>query len=109
VHLALPRQHPVKRGRMLATVGCSGHCVAEAVAKVSVKGSRPILVRSPELVFSRRGRHRAAMPFSKGSLPRLRRALREHKKITARVVGEIVDAGGNVEARTHAQTLRIRG
>jgi subtilase family serine protease len=109
VHLSLPRQRPIRRGRMLATLGCSGRCVAEAVAKVSIKGSRPILVRSPELVFSRKGHHTVAMPFSKRSLPRLRRAVRRHKKISATVVGEIVDSGGNVEARTGAQTLRIHG
>ena len=42
-----------------------------------------------------------------GQLLKLRAALRAHHRITASLVGAIVDAGGNIESHTQTLTLRL--
>ncbi len=108
VRLSLPHQRPVARSRMLATLSCSRRCVAVAVATIKVGGSR-FTISSNEEVFRGRGRATVPLAFTKHDLGALRRGLHRHAKISATVIGHVVDSGGNVEASTGSRTLRIRG
>ncbi len=108
VRLSLPHQRPVARRRMLATLSCSRRCVAVADATIEIGGSR-FGVSSNEEVFRGKGRATVPLAFTKRDLGALTHALRRHRKISATVVGHVVDSGGNVEASSGSQTLRIRG
>lgn len=107
VALALPGQQPVKHHRLLATVSCSNNCIATVVATVSAQGARPFVVRSDDYVLRGAGRRTLKLKLSKAELGVLRKALHDRKSVSATVVGQVVDSGGNVEAATAAQTLQI--
>ena len=54
-----------------------------------------------------RNRRRLEVVFTASQLVKLNAALHARHKITARLVGAIVDAGGNVESRTQTLTMRL--
>jgi Pro-kumamolisin, activation domain/Subtilase family len=107
VTLSLPPQRPVARHRMLARLECTERCIAAAVATVSIPGARPFTVRSTNAVLRRRGSKTLALRFSRQQVRMLRRGVHAHEAITASVVGQVIDSGGNLEASTSAQTLQI--
>jgi kumamolisin len=105
VGLSLPPQHAVARHHLLARLSCSRRCIAAAIGTV-VAGSS-FGVGSGNKVFAQAGSKIVKLRFSPSELAVLRRALRRHQPIYARVFGEVVDAGGNVEAMSSTQTVRI--
>ncbi|HEX8976238.1 MAG TPA: S53 family peptidase, partial [Solirubrobacteraceae bacterium] len=109
VGLSLPRQRPVARGHLLARLSCSRRCNALATAVITVSGGRRINLSSARQLFVRGGRRTIALGFSPAQQTRLRSALRRHAVVIAHVVGEVLDPGGLVEARTPVRRLRIRG
>jgi hypothetical protein len=110
VGLSLPRQRrPVRHKRLLATVWCSGKCVALAYADISVGRARPFRARSGALVFKGRNHRTVKVALSGSNLRRIRDGLRAHDKVVATVFGVITDSAGNVEGASAGRTLRIRG
>ncbi len=109
IAVSLPPQRSVLRHGVLATLSCSQRCVAVAVATVTVAGGRPFVVRSSRVVLPGTGSKTVVLRFSNPELALLRRALNAHKPVRTSVVGQLVDAGGNVEVTSGAQTLRITG
>ncbi|HEY3727230.1 MAG TPA: S53 family peptidase [Solirubrobacteraceae bacterium] len=108
VGVSLPRQRPVAKRRLLAKLSCSTRCVVAAYARISVGRARPFKVRSAASVFKRKNHKTVKLKLSKSNLARIRRGLRGHKKVVARVFGVIMDSGGNVERTSLGRTLRIR-
>jgi kumamolisin len=110
VELALSsRQHPIRAHRILATVSCSGACVMGAYATVTIRHSRGFRVFSSLYHLQATGSKTVPIKFSAGQLRMLRGARANHHRIVAGVVGAIVDAGFNIERRTAAVRLMIKG
>ena len=107
VGVSLPRQRPLVKKRLLATLTCSGKCVAVSVASIAIDGSRPFQVRSGAAVLAKAGNQTVKLKLSTGDLGRIRGGLRAHRKVIASVVGVIIDSGGNVERTSPARTLQI--
>jgi subtilase family serine protease len=104
----LPRpQSPVSRGALYDTVTCSGPSLLGALAKVRIGAARPFTVYSGIYHLTREGTKLIKIPFREAELTRLRAGLRRHLRITATVVGAILDPAGNVERSTPAETLSI--
>ena len=61
-----------------------------------------------ELLLRHAGRKTIRIPFDKKTLSMLRAALQRGAPVTATIYGAILDPGGNVEAQTVGQKLRIR-
>jgi kumamolisin len=108
VGVSLPNQRPVAKQRLLATVSCSGKCVALSVASIAIDGSRPFQVRSGTVVLRQAGRRTVKLKLSDRDLGRIRDGLHAHRKVIATVFGVLTDSGGNVERTSAARTLRIR-
>jgi kumamolisin len=103
VGLSLPgRQHALSRGRMLATVSCSGRCLMASYATVKA-GRKSFLVRSHVFLLRRKGRKTISLSFSRGQS----RSLHSSRGGRATVFGVILDAGGNIEKQTRGRKLRI--
>jgi kumamolisin len=103
VGLRLPRnQHALGRGRMLATVSCSGRCLMASFATVKA-GRKSFLVTSS--VFLLRGRNHRTIPlrFSKSQS----KTLHATGGGRATVFGVILDAGGNIEKQSPGLKLGI--
>jgi hypothetical protein len=107
VAVSLPRQRPLAKKRLLATVSCSAKCVALSVARIAVDGSRPFQVRSVAVVLRKAGRQTVRLRLSGRDMGRIRGGLRAHRNVIASVVGVITDSGGNVERTSAASTLQI--
>jgi kumamolisin len=109
ISLSLPaRQAPVRRHRIRARITCSGACLAGALARVRIGRGTRFTAYSSLYRLGRAGGRTIAIGFSRGQLVKLRAGLRHHVRITASVLAAIVDAGGNIERRSAARTLRIR-
>ena len=102
-------QQPVRARHVFARVSCDGPCLIGALTKVAIGNGRPFTDYSSLYHLAASGTKVVTVSFSRGQLARLRAALRTHTRITAQVTGAIVDAGGNIEKRTPAKTLLIRG
>jgi hypothetical protein len=110
IGLALSRpQHPIRAHRILATVSCSGACVMGAYATVTIRHSRGFRVFSRLNHLAATGSKTIPIKFSAAQLRSLRAAHANHHRIVAVVVGAIVDAGLNIERRTAAVNLVIKG
>jgi kumamolisin len=109
VGVSLPRQLPVSRRYLVARLSCSRQCVVAAAGTVTVAGERPFGIGSRTHVLARSGHKNVQLAFSSARLSQLRRALAAHRPIYASVIGEVLDPGGDVEARSSPQRLRITG
>jgi hypothetical protein len=110
VGLSVPRgQSPVKRRQVLATVSCSGGCLTESYAQVTIGRGRAMNIQSNIYRLSSRGKKTIALRFSSGQLGKLRSGLTAGARIVATVYGAILDAGGNIEKRTAGQRMTITG
>jgi kumamolisin len=110
VELSLPgRQRPIGAHHIVATVSCSGRCVMGAYATITIGHSRAFRVFSSLYHLATAGSKTIPIKFSGRLLRRLRSAHAHRRRIVARVVGAIVDAGGNIERRTAALRLAIKG
>jgi kumamolisin len=107
VSITLPAsQQPVASGGIYVQLRCSSACDQAAYARISAPGMRTFT----DYAFAHlveRNRRRLEVLFSPPQLLKLEAALRAHRRISARIVGAIVDAGGNVESRTQTLTLKI--
>jgi kumamolisin len=101
-----PAQDPVASGGIYVELSCTAACDQTAYAEVSAAGMRTFT----DYAFAhlvQRNHRRLKVVFTPGQLVKLRAALRAHHRITARLVGAIVDAGGNIESHTQTLTLRL--
>ena len=103
VGLSLPgSEHALSRGRMLATVSCSGRCLMASYATVKA-GRKSFLVRSNVFLLRRKSRKTISLPFSRGQSS----SLHSSQGGSATVFGVILDAGGNIEKQSRGRKLRI--
>lgn len=103
VGLSLPRsQHALSRGRMLATVSCSGRCLMASFANVKA-GRKSFLARSKVFLLRRKSRRTISLPFSSGQS----KSLRSSRGGSATVFGVILDAGGNIEKQSRGLELQV--
>jgi len=108
IGLTLPGQRPVAQSHLLARVSCSRRCIVQATAEIAIAGGGAVNVRSSRHLLLKKGSRTVQLAFSGTQLSTLRSALRGHRVVTAHVFGELLDSGGNVEATSAVQTLRIR-
>lgn len=108
VAVSLPGQRPVARHHLVARLTCSRRCIARAAARISISGRGRITVASSRRLLAKRGARTVQLGFSRRQLRSLRSALHHHRRVSARVFGELLDSGGNVEATSAVRTVRIR-
>ena len=109
VRVSLPSQSPVAHGYLTVKLHCNGRCVTAAVAQIKVAGARSFQLSSDSHVLGHAATKTVKIRFTHGQLGSLRRALAQHRKVTALVSGTVTDAGGNVEYQSASRSLRIRG
>ena len=108
VGLSLPGQRPVARHHLVARLTCSRRCIVRAAAQISISGGGGIAVNSSQQLLRKTGPRTVKLDLSPGQLSQMRSALRQHRVVSAHVLGELLDPGGNVEALSGVRTLRIR-
>ncbi len=109
VTLALPaHQHPVRTHNILATVSCAAACRMGALAEVRIGKGKPLSIFSKVYSLSSAGHRTVPIPFSSGQLTRLRRGLRDHRRIVAAVAGAVVDSKGRILSTTAPKGLTIK-
>lgn len=109
VGLSVPAQRPLHAHRISARVSCSGACRVTLIAQLSIRGRRAFTARArPRHIFTASSRT-ISVPLHHAQLVRLRRAVRRHAGVVARLLGEELDALGHVKARTRPYVLRISG
>ncbi|HTX44702.1 MAG TPA: S53 family peptidase [Solirubrobacteraceae bacterium] len=99
VHLRLAvsvpkHQHPVRSGRLSAEVTCSTGCIVYAGAAVKIGHSRPFAVYANDAhgtLLRSAGRAAFVLRFSPAQRRKLRAALRHHVRISATVIGYVVE------------------
>jgi hypothetical protein len=110
VSLSLPaHQHPVRRGAILATVGCSRACRMGGFAEVTIGHSFPFAVFSRVYRLGSAGKRTIAMTFSPGQRGRLRAALSRGQPIAAQVFGATVNASGVIQKESGGKRIAITG
>jgi kumamolisin len=101
-----PAQHPLASGGIYVSLRCTAACDQAAYAQLSAPGMQPF----SDYAFAhlvRANVRRLKILFTAPQLVKLKAALVAHRRISARLVGAIVDAGGNVERRTQALTVTL--
>ncbi|HEX3616585.1 MAG TPA: S53 family peptidase [Solirubrobacteraceae bacterium] len=99
-------QTPIASGGIYVELSCSAACDQAAYAKISARGMRSF----SDYAFAHlieRNRRRLKLPFTPAQTIKLTAALVEHRRITARLFGAVVDAGGDIESQTRTLTLRV--
>jgi hypothetical protein len=102
-----PGQQPVQARQIKTTVTCTGKCVAGSFATIAIGHLKPFKIYSSLHPLTAAGSASAPIKLTGAPLRALRSALKGHFKITASIVGAIVDAGGNIERRTPTQVIRV--
>jgi subtilase family serine protease len=109
VTLVIPaHQHPVRNHRILAAVSCAAACRMGGLAEVKIGKSKPFTIFSKVYSLPSAGNRTVSIPFSSRQLTRLRRGLRNHRRIVAAVAGTVVDNQGRIESTTAPQGLTIK-
>jgi hypothetical protein len=99
-------QTPVASGGIYVELSCSAACDQAAYVKVSARG----MASFTDYAFAhlvQRNRRRLKVLFTSAQMPKLRAALRAQRRITARIYGAVVDAGGELESHTQTVTLHF--
>jgi kumamolisin len=110
VGLSLPGQpRPVAAGRLLATVSCSGSCLVAAYAELTVGRGRPFRVSSAVSLLRRARSKTISLNLVGRDLAKLRSGIAARRRVTATIYAEILDPSGNLERRSAAGRLVIRG
>jgi kumamolisin len=99
-------QRPIGRRQLLATVGCSGPCLAAAYVTVSVRGTRPFEVDSNVVRLASASSRTVKLRFSPAQVRRLSAALAAHRRITAKVKGVLLDSEVYETSRNPAFSIR---
>lgn len=101
------QQHPLRRGALLVTVTCPGEaCAASATATLRLPG-RPhaLRLRAKPVALGQGQTLTLRLVLSRPARFAIRRALRAHRALKAKLVVKVADAIGN-EA-TSARTVRL--
>jgi subtilase family serine protease len=116
VSLALslpPGQHPLRSGRLLANVSCSGPCTAGVYAKVPVRRSRPLELDSRLSRLPAAGVLRLTLHFSRAQLRRLRalphRAVADVRAVLfdPDVLGVLARPGNSIQKETAPRQIPL--
>jgi kumamolisin len=102
-----PHQQPAARKVIYDRVTCTGKCLVAALAHISIGHAKAVTERSGVYHLAQAGTKILAIPLPSAEVTELKAGIVRHLKITATVVGAIVDAAGNVERSTPATTLTI--
>ena len=102
-----PNQRPVHAKQIKTTVTCTGKCLAGTFATIHIGHLKPFKFYSSLRPIGAAGSASVPIKLSGAGLKALRLGVKGHFRITASVVGAIVDAGGNIERRTPSQTIHI--
>ena len=109
IHLAVPvNQAPVKRGQLLATVGCAGACRVAAFALVKVGSKKPFEADSPVGDLPAAGSKTFAIKLSSKALGRINAGLRGHKRVVATIYAVVISGRRTVTFRTTGIRVAIK-
>jgi subtilase family serine protease len=92
-------------GYIADRVNCSGKCQIGAYARITIGLGKPLIQYSGLYSLPRAGFKLVKIPIQGVELAKVRAAYRTHRRVTAAVVGAIVDAGGNIESQTPARQV----
>jgi kumamolisin len=120
VRLALslpPHQHPLRTGRLEATVSCTSACITGAYARVSIGPRRTLEVDSRITRLRAAGGRTLTLRFSHAQLRQLRGPAR-HRRVLAAVravlfdpdvLGVLARPGNAIQKQTKAHRIRLAG
>ena len=100
-------QTPVAKRVIYDRVSCSGACQIGALARITVTGVKRVTLYSGLYHLTAAGSKLVKIPISAAEETKLKAGLARHAKITARVIGAIVDPAGNVERQTPSKPVSI--
>ena len=98
---------PVAEKVLYDQVSCSGVCQLAALARISIGGARAMTLSSGLYHLTAAGSKLVRIPITAAEDTRLKTALAQHARITASVVGAIIDPAGNIERQTPAKSVSI--
>ena len=115
--LSLPRsQHALRAGRILATVACTGPCLAGAYARIPLGRGRSLELDSPLTRLAATGQRTLILRFSRSQLPRVRALGRRRPVAQIRgvlfdpvVYGVLPRPGNAIQHETAARSLSLTG
>jgi subtilase family serine protease len=90
-------------------IACSGACQIGALARISVPGVKTVTLYSGLYHLTAAGSKLVKIPISAAEQITLKSDLLRHRRITATVVGAIVDPAGNIERQTPAKSVSLTG
>jgi subtilase family serine protease len=100
VTAAAASPQPISQGRLVAKVTCSVACLSGATATIRIAGGAGAKVAAPPKPIAA-GRPRTVKLGIRGTLrTTISKALRAGHKVTATIVGTVVDGGGNTERKS---------
>jgi kumamolisin len=101
-------QDPIASGGISVELSCSAACDQAAYAEVSARGM-PTFTDYALAHLVKRNHRQLKVLFTQAQVQKLTHALLASRRITARLVGAVVDAGGDIESHTQTLTLRLTG
>jgi subtilase family serine protease len=109
-HIALrlpPRQHPLRRRAIEATVSCAAACRIGAFARVSVRGRGSFQVDSGVVSLPGAGQTTLRLPFTRREMRTLWRAFHRHEHAGATVFGATITGRRTIQSQTSGERLRL--
>jgi subtilase family serine protease len=100
-------QRPAVHKRIYDRVSCSGACLTGALARIKIGKLRVVTEYSGLAHLTKAGSRLISIVIPKAEVTRLRAGIAHHLKITATVIGAIVDPAGNIERSTPGKTITI--
>jgi hypothetical protein len=102
-------QHPLRRGALLVGVTCPAEaCTASATATLRLPGrAHALRVKAKPVVLGPGQTRTLRLALSRAARSAVRRALRRHRALKAKLVVSVADTIGN--AATAARTVRLTG
>jgi kumamolisin len=110
VRQTLPRNRRALARRSIEDeIACSGRCQIGALARISVRGAKTVTLYSGLYHLSRAGSKLVKIPITAAEQVTLKADLRRKRRVTATVIGAIVDPAGNIERQTPAKSVSLTG
>jgi kumamolisin len=102
-----PDQQPATHKVIYDRVTCTGKCLVGAFARITI-GHGPVVTEySGTYHLAQAGTKIVSIRLPSAEVTKLRAGILHHNRITATVVGAIIDAAGNVERSTPGTTITI--
>ncbi len=99
----------VARGVLYDRVTCDGACEIGALARIKIRGAKTVTLYSGLYHLTAAGSKTLKIPITPREQGVMEAALAKHGKVSASIIGAIVDPAGNIERRTPAKSVSLTG